>query len=93
MTFALVELGPDSVVAEHQHINEQMGIVLTGLLRFTVGGETKELRPGDTYVIEGGVPHHAAAGPEGAVVIDVFSPVREDWRRFAPGPPAPARWP
>jgi quercetin dioxygenase-like cupin family protein len=93
MTLAYIELAPNAAVAEHLHPNEQMGIVLSGMLRFTVGGETKELRAGETYSIPGGVLHHAVAGPEGAVAIDVFSPVREDWRRFPPSPAEPTRWP
>jgi quercetin dioxygenase-like cupin family protein len=93
MTFAIVDLGPDTVVDEHQHPNEQMGVVLRGSLRFTVGAETQQLNVGDTYVIPGGVPHHVVAGPEGAVVVDVFSPVREDWNRFSPESARPGMWP
>ncbi len=93
VTFSLVELEPNAVVALHEHANEQVGVVLTGLLRFTVGDQTRELRAGDTYLIPGGTPHTAVAGPDGAAVVDVFSPVRDDWRRFAPEPPRAARWP
>ncbi len=93
MTFAVVELEPNTPVKLHQHPNEQMGIVLSGSLRFTVGAEARELRPGDTYVIAAGVPHEALSGPDGCVAVDVFSPVREDWARFTPQPPRPCRWP
>ena len=93
ITFAIVELGPKAVVAQHQHPNEQLGIVLKGSLRFTVGGETRDLNIGDTYVIPGDVPHEATAGPTGSVVIDVFAPPRADWRRFQPQPARPPLWP
>ena len=93
MSFAVVELAPDSIVAEHQHANEQIGIVIHGSLSFTIGGEARLLHPGDTYNIPGGVPHHAATGPDGAVVIDVFAPVRADWERFAKGALQPPVWP
>ena len=93
MTFAIVELDADAVVAQHQHANEQMGIILQGSLRFNIGDESRELRAGDTYVIAGGMPHDAIAGPEGAVVVDVFSPVRADWRQFSPGTVKDPRWP
>ena len=53
MSFALVELAPNSVVAEHQHHNEQMGIVLRGSMTFTIGGEPRLLHTGDTYNIPG----------------------------------------
>ncbi len=36
--------------------------------------------PGDTWSIPGNVPHEVQVGPEGAVVIDVFVPTRDDWR-------------
>src|SRR5688500_1184753 len=54
MSFAVVELGPGSVVEAHQHVNEQIGIVLSGSLSFTIGGETRVLGAGDTYNIPGG---------------------------------------
>jgi len=93
MSFAVVELAPGSTVAEHQHPNEQLGIILKGSLTFTIGGATRVLRPGDTYNIPAGVPHEAVTGPEGAVVIDAFAPVRADWVRFAKGEPQPPVWP
>src|SRR5688572_17458071 len=49
MSFAVVELAPGGVVAAHQHDNEQIGVVLSGSLSFTIGGETRALRAGDTY--------------------------------------------
>jgi quercetin dioxygenase-like cupin family protein len=93
MTFAVVELDPDSVVAEHRHPNEQVGIVLSGTMRFTIGGETREIGAGMTYVIPANVPHEATAGPEGTVVIDVFAPRRADWRAFEALEQRPLRWP
>jgi quercetin dioxygenase-like cupin family protein len=93
MSFAIVELAPNSVVAEHRHPNEQMGIVLTGSMTFTIGGESQALGPGDTYNIPGNVPHHVLTGPDGAVVVDMFSPVREDWSRFEKQAPRRPVWP
>ena len=93
ITMAVVELEPNSVVPEHQHHNEQLGIVLKGTLTFTIGGERRELQTGDTYKIPGNVPHEVVTGPEGAVVVDVFSPVRADWSRFTPIPVQSPVWP
>jgi quercetin dioxygenase-like cupin family protein len=93
MSFAVVELAPNSIVKEHQHPNEQIGIILQGSLTFTIGGETRLLHTGDTYNIPGGVPHDAVTGPDGAVVIDTFAPVRADWERFAKEAPEPPVWP
>ena len=93
MSFAVVELAPHSVVGEHQHPNEQIGIVLQGSMTFTIGGEARLIRAGDTYNIPGGVLHDAVTGPDGAVVVDVFAPVRADWSRFEPGALQPPLWP
>ena len=93
MTLAVVELAPDSIVAEHQHPNEQLGVVLKGSMVFTIGGERRALGAGDTYNIPAGVRHDAVTGPEGAVVVDVFAPVRADWKRFEPRSPARSSWP
>jgi quercetin dioxygenase-like cupin family protein len=90
---ALVELDANAIVAEHQHPNEQIGFIVKGSLRFTIGGETRLLEVGDTYVIPAGVLHDAAAGPEGAVAVDVFAPPRSDWGRFELQPPRPPIWP
>ena len=93
LTFAVVELDPHASATMHQHTNEQIGIVLRGTMTFTIGGETRVLKPGDTYEIPGNVAHEATAGAEGAVVIDVFAPIRADWHRFTPKPPQPSLWP
>jgi quercetin dioxygenase-like cupin family protein len=93
LSFALVELEPNVEVAEHSHPNEQAGFILQGTFQFTIGGETRVLEPGDTYVIPGGVKHSAVAGPEGTVALDIFSPPREDWEALDRGEPSRAPWP
>ena len=94
ITLAIVELAPNAVVPVHRHAAEQLGIVITGQMHFTVDGEMRDLGPGGTWRILGDRPHDVVAGPEGAVVIDVFTPVRSDWddRAVVQPPPAP-RWP
>jgi quercetin dioxygenase-like cupin family protein len=94
ITLAIVELAPNAVVPEHRHAAEQLGMVITGQMHFTVDGETRDLGPGGTWRILGDRPHDVVAGPEGAVVIDVFTPVRDDWddREIVEGSPTP-RWP
>jgi quercetin dioxygenase-like cupin family protein len=94
ITLAIVELAPNSVVPEHRHAAEQLGMVLRGQMHFTVDGETRDLGPGGTWRILGDRPHDVVAGPEGAVVIDVFTPIRSDWEDRAIVDPTPApRWP
>jgi quercetin dioxygenase-like cupin family protein len=93
VTLAIVELDPNAAVPEHTHPSEQNGLVITGEMRFRVGDEERLLGPGGTWRILGGVPHSAQAGPEGAVVIDVFSPIRSDWDAFPILPLSEPRWP
>ena len=93
ITLAIVELAPNAVVPEHRHAAEQLGMVIRGQMHFTVDGETRDLGPGGTWRILGDRPHDVVAGPDGAVVIDVFSPIRSDWdEKTVVGTLAP-RWP
>jgi quercetin dioxygenase-like cupin family protein len=93
ITMAVVELEPDSVVPEHSHENEQLGIVLQGSLTFRIADEARELGPGGMWRIPANTPHSVETGPEGAVVIDVFAPVRADWKDAERLEPRPPRWP
>ena len=92
-SFGVVELDPDSVVPEHRHPNEQLGIVVSGSVRFRVGDEERELGPGGTWRIPPDVPHEVTTGPDGAVVVDVFAPPRADWAALERVQPRSARWP
>jgi quercetin dioxygenase-like cupin family protein len=69
-------IAPNTELATHHHAEQQIAIMVAGELTFTVGAETRTLRPGDCAVIPAHVPHGGVAGPEGATVIDVFSPPR-----------------
>ena len=93
ITLAVVELDPNVIVPEHRHPSEQHGIVITGHVTFTVGEERRVIGPGGTWRILGDVPHSAAAGPEGAVLIDVFSPIRSDWDALPLLDPTDPVWP
>jgi quercetin dioxygenase-like cupin family protein len=93
ITLGVVELEPSSIVPEHSHENEQLGIVLAGSLTFRVGDETRELGPGGTWRIPANTPHDVTTGPEGAVVLDVFAPTRDDWAAFEPQAPREPLWP
>jgi quercetin dioxygenase-like cupin family protein len=78
-TLAVVELEPGANVPEHRHDNEQLGVLIRGAMHFRVGDETRDLAPGDTWRILSDVPHEVTAGPEGALAIECFTPVRGDW--------------
>ena len=64
-----------------------------GSVEFRVGDETRQLGRGGTWRIPSNVPHEVKVGPEGAVVVDVFAPVREDWGGIEPTQPRGPRWP
>lgn len=93
ISLAVVELEPNGLVPEHRHPNEQLGIVLEGSVTFRIDEEARRLRPGGTWRITSDVPHEVRAGTRGAVVIDVFTPVRSDWEALQPEPARPLRWP
>jgi len=78
-TLAVVDLEPGANVPEHHHDNEQLGVLIRGAMHFRVGDETRDLAPGDTWRILSNVPHEVTAGPEGALAIECFTPVRGDW--------------
>jgi quercetin dioxygenase-like cupin family protein len=92
-TLAHIELEPNTAVPEHHHVNEQTGILLSGSMSFTIGGETKEVRPGAMWVIPADVPHSVVAGPEGATLAELFSPPRADWAGLERIPAAPVTLP
>lgn len=93
ITLGVLELDANSVVPEHSHEHEQLGMCLSGSLLFRVGDETQDLRPGKTWTIPSNVPHEVHVGPDGAVVIDVFAPTRDDWREAPHADAREPRWP
>ncbi len=78
-TINFLEVAEGSVLPLHSHPHEQSSFVLDGKFEMTVGDETKQLSPNDFVLIPGGVPHSGRALTD-CKLIDVFSPVREDYR-------------
>jgi len=93
ISFAVVELAPGAIVPEHRHEQEQVGMVITGRVTFRIDDESRELGPGGTWRIRSNRPHEVVAGPDGAVVIDTFSPTRDDWAAFPRLTPRAPIWP
>jgi quercetin dioxygenase-like cupin family protein len=76
-----VYLKAGCVVPMHAHDNEQMSYLLSGALRFEIGGaEGSEVlvRGGEVLHIPPGVPHGAVA-LEDTLSVDIFDPPRQDW--------------
>jgi quercetin dioxygenase-like cupin family protein len=79
ITMAFVKLDQGCVVPEHRHESEQFTYAVSGSLRLRIGGEELVLRAGELVEIPSNVPHEAWADEE-FTGIDVFSPIRADWR-------------
>ncbi|MBI2478268.1 MAG: cupin domain-containing protein [Planctomycetia bacterium] len=80
LMLSFVEFEPRAVVELHSHPHEQMGLLLEGELTFTIGDEEHVVQPGQMWRIPGGVPHQAVAGHAPVKALDVFCPIREDYR-------------
>ncbi len=80
MTVALIHLAKGATVPEHRHEHEQCSTVERGRIHFRVAGEEIMLQAGDVLVIPPQAPHSVEA-LEDSLVLDLFSPPRDDWRR------------
>jgi quercetin dioxygenase-like cupin family protein len=80
MTVARMYLGKGCLVPEHRHHNEQISIVEQGSAKFVLDGEERVIEAGEVMRIPPNVPHRVEA-LEDCVVLDLFSPRREDWIR------------
>jgi len=86
MTFGLVELKAGSSVPLHAHVHEQITYLIEGQLEMMIDGNPCLLTNGMYHVIGAQVPHSALAKTD-CKLIDVFSPVREDYQV-----PVPVDW-
>jgi quercetin dioxygenase-like cupin family protein len=80
MMLSLVDLEPHAVVEEHAHPHEQVGMLLSGRMLFFIGDEQKTLQAGDFWRIPGNVRHKVIVLDEPARALDIFYPVREEYR-------------
>jgi quercetin dioxygenase-like cupin family protein len=79
LMLSYLEMDADSVVPLHKHPHEQGGVLLRGRLELTIGDEVRVVEPGSLFLIPANVPHKARPVGGPVVVLDVFSPVREDY--------------
>ncbi len=66
------------VGAEHTHPHEQVSYLAKGKMEFTLNGETRIVEEGDSIYIPSNAPHGTVALTD-AVIVDIFSPIREDF--------------
>lgn len=67
-----------AVGTAHRHPHEQVSYILSGSFQYTMEGEVYELRQGDTYYVPPEALHGAVA-LEDSVILDIFTPQREDF--------------
>ncbi len=82
---SVVRIAPGAEGTLHHHPEEQWGVCLEGSGLRTQGDDQVEVAKGDFWRTPGGVPHTMRAGPEGMVVLDVFAPPREAYRKAGSG--------
>lgn len=78
LMLCLFTLHAGTAIALHSHDQEQAGYVVSGAIELTVDDGTVTIRSGCSYDLSGGRPH-AALALEDSVVLDVFSPPREEY--------------
>lgn len=65
---------------EHSHVHEQISYIVNGSVVFSVNGETKIVKKGDSIYLSSGLSHGVVESlEEDSVVLDVFTPQREDF--------------
>ena len=67
-----------AVGALHSHPHTQITYVAEGVFSFTIDGETRTVRKGDTMLKEHGVVHGCTC-LEAGILLDIFTPMREDF--------------
>ena len=75
-----MEIDANSEMPWHTHPHEQARIVIEGEMEMGVDSEVKALNPGDMYIIPDGVEHYAKCSGTRAKALDIFSPVREEFK-------------
>lgn len=79
LMLSYLEMDAGAEVPLHHHPHEQGGILLKGKLQLTIGEETRIVEEGALFLIPPHVQHRAVAIDGPATVLDVFSPIREDY--------------
>ena len=79
LMLSYLEMDDGAEVPLHSHPHEQGGILLKGQVELQIGDETRLCQAGELFIIPPNVPHRALAVNGPATVLDIFSPVREDY--------------
>ena len=79
LMLSYLEMDSGAEVPLHSHPHEQGGMLVSGRVELTIGDETRICDAGSLFLIPPNVKHRAVAVGGPAVVLDVFSPIREDY--------------
>jgi quercetin dioxygenase-like cupin family protein len=82
---SIVTIAPHAQGTMHHHPEEQWGVLLEGSAMRMQGDETIAVKKGDFWRTPGNVPHTMRAGPDGARVLDIFSPPRPEYKKPGSG--------
>ena len=82
---SVVTVAPNAQGQLHKHPEEQWGLLLEGSAVRIQGGEEIPVKKGDFWRTPGEVPHTMRAGPQGARVLDIFSPPRAEYKKPGSG--------
>ncbi len=82
---SIVTVEPNATGRTHSHAEEQWGFLLKGGGVRTQDGRDVSVTAGDFWRTPGGVTHNFKAGPQGATVLDVFAPPREEYKSAGKG--------
>jgi quercetin dioxygenase-like cupin family protein len=82
---SVVRVEPNSTGTIHSHPEEQWGVLLEGTCTRIQDGEEVEATVGDFWYTPGGVPHGVRTGNSGAVILDIFSPPRAEYKQAGVG--------
>ena len=82
---SVVTIEPDAKGKIHSHPQEQWGFLIEGSGIRIQGGEQIVIKKGDFWQTPGGVDHGIIGGPNGAKVLDVFSPPRDEYKTSGSG--------
>ena len=81
MHLTKIKLNKGAIIPEHKHQHEQTGYLLSGKLKFFSGDNEAIASPGDSWTFRGHTLHGAEA-LEDTVVLECFSPAREDYLKL-----------
>lgn len=78
-SLSIVDIAKGTTMNVHQHMHEQITYILEGQMEMEIGGEKMSMPAGTVHVIPPNTPHSAYAITD-VKVIDIFSPVREEYK-------------